>query len=129
MTNGEKLQSIFPNIIKYGNILIDNTGALQKNILFDDTWWNAEYKEPSSSENPTASIVKNDLAQERYQDLIEYFGGEDTVLKDRKEFKAWLERVKWHVKKADELARELEQLRPTTKDCLAREVENDKRRN
>lgn len=49
MTNGEKLQSIFPNIIKYGNILIDDTGALQKNILFDDSWWNAEYKEPTTT--------------------------------------------------------------------------------
>ena len=37
MTNGEKIKEIFPNIIKYGNILIDDTGALQKNILFDDT--------------------------------------------------------------------------------------------
>ncbi len=36
MTNGEKLKEIFPNIIKYGNILID------------DTWWNAEYKEPTT---------------------------------------------------------------------------------
>lgn len=62
--------------------------------------------------------TKNNLAQERYQDLIEYFGGEDTVLKDRKEFKAWLERVKWHVKRADELAREFGQLKPTAKDCL-----------
>lgn len=40
------MQKIFPNIIKYGNILIDDSGALQKNILFDDTWWNAEYIEP-----------------------------------------------------------------------------------
>lgn len=62
--------------------------------------------------------TKNDLAQERYQDLIEYFGGEDIVLKDRKEFKAWLERVKWHVKRADELARELEQIKGTTKENL-----------
>ena len=51
MTNGDKFKEIFPNIIKYGNILIDDTGALQKNILFDDTWWNTEYKEP---------IAKND---------------------------------------------------------------------
>jgi len=51
MTNGDKFKEIFPNIIKYGNILIDDTGALQKNILFDDTWWNAEYK---------GSTTKND---------------------------------------------------------------------
>ena len=48
MTNGEKLKEIFPNIIKYGNILIDDIGVLQKNILFDDTWWNAEYKESTT---------------------------------------------------------------------------------
>ena len=61
----------------------------------------------------TSSITKSDLAQERYQDLIDYFGDEEeakTILEDRKEFNAWLERLKWHVKRADELARELEQL-------------------
>jgi len=51
MTNGEKLKVIFPNIIKYGNILIDDTGALQRNILFDDTWWNAEYQEPTEEKH------------------------------------------------------------------------------
>ena len=58
--------------------------------------------------------TKNDLAQERYQDLKEYFGDNETaktILEDKKEFKAWLERVKWHVKRADELARELEHLK------------------
>lgn len=68
MTNGEKLKEIFPNIIKYGNILIDDTGVLQKNILFDDTWWNSEYKEPNKSENPNSSITKNDLGVE--QDFV-----------------------------------------------------------
>ena len=65
--------------------------------------------------------TKNDLAQERYQDLIEYFGEEKvakTILESRKEFKAWLERLRWHVKRADELARELEQLKGTTKNDL-----------
>lgn len=57
MTNGEKIKEIFPNIIKYGNILIDDTGALQKNILFDDTWWNAEYKEI-----PTGSTTKDGIS-------------------------------------------------------------------
>lgn len=73
--------------------------------------------------------TKNDLAQERYQDLIEYFGEEKvakTILESRKEFKAWLERLRWHVKRADELARELEQLKGTTKndlgvDCISRQ--------
>lgn len=171
MTNGEKIKEVFPNLeceVKYHTVLtnIDN-GA-----WFSLEWWNAEYKEPSSSEIPNKSIeekcpcyhcehfeikgwshckihedaygdsrcndyhkVNQDLtkvkqysnkseiptssiAQERYQDLIDYFGNEKmakTILEDRKEFKAWLERVKWHVKRADELARELEQLKSTTK--------------
>lgn len=52
--------------------------------------------------------TRNDLAQERYQDLIEYFDDEKVakaILESRKEFKAWLKRVRWYVKKADELAR------------------------
>lgn len=77
--------------------------------------------------------TKNDLAQERYQDLIEYFGDEKvakTILENGKEFKAWLERIRWHVKKADELARELEQLKGTTKtdlgvDCIDRQATLD----
>lgn len=59
------------------------------------------------------SIAKN-VAQERYQDLIDYFGGKEiakTILEDRIEFKKWLERIRWHVKRADELARELERLK------------------
>lgn len=65
--------------------------------------------------------TKNDLAQERYQDLIDYFGDKEvakTILEDKKEFKAWLERLRWNVKRADELARELEQLKGTTKNDL-----------
>jgi hypothetical protein len=65
--------------------------------------------------------TKNNLAQERYQDLIEYFGDEKvakTILESRKEFKAWLERLRWNVKRADELARELEQIKSTTKNDL-----------
>ena len=66
--------------------------------------------------------TKNDLAQERYQDLIEYFGGEniitDIVLNDKNMFKAWLDRVRWYIKRANELARELEQLKSTTKNDL-----------
>lgn len=45
----------------------------------------------------TSSITKSDLAQERYQDLVDYFGDKEEaklILKDRKEFKAWLERLK-----------------------------------
>ena len=48
------------------------------------------------------------LWKERYEDLLEYFHGEDIILKDRKEFKAWLERCLWHVRECDKLARQLE---------------------
>lgn len=42
-------------------------------------------------------------AQERYEDLCEYFGDAKDILKSRKDFKAWLERIKWHIHKAEEL--------------------------
>ena len=45
----------------------------------------------------------NDIAKERYKDLCEYFGETKDILESRKEFKAWLERVKWHIHKAEEL--------------------------
>ena len=48
------------------------------------------------------------LWKERYEDLLDYMHGEDTILKDRKEFKAWLERCRWHVLECDKLARQLE---------------------
>ena len=48
------------------------------------------------------------LWKERYEDLLEYFHGEDIILKDRKEFKTWLERCLWHVRECDKLARQLE---------------------
>lgn len=55
---------------------------------------------------------EHSVAQERYEDLCEYFGNDHdaikTVLGDRKEFKAWLERLKWHVKECNKLSRQLE---------------------
>ena len=42
------------------------------------------------------------VAQERYADLCEYFGDAKDILKSRKDFKAWLERIKWHIHKAAE---------------------------
>lgn len=42
-------------------------------------------------------------AQERYEDLCEYFGDAKDILKSRKDFKAWLERIRWHIHKAEEL--------------------------
>lgn len=143
MTNGEKIKEIFPYLTK--QMLADNINIFE--------WWSAEYKEPTTKNDiSNKSIIykakeskeiqedldrlrklneqttKNDIAQERYQDLIEYFGDEKvakTILESKKEFKAWLERLRWNVKRADELARELEQIKSTTKnnlgvDCISR---------
>ena len=43
------------------------------------------------------------IAQERYEDLCEYFGESKDILKNRDDFKEWLDRVKWHIRKAEEL--------------------------
>lgn len=55
------------------------------------------------------------IAQERYEDLCEYFKDCSdqgrSVLNDRKEFKSWLDRIKWHVMECDKLGRELEKLK------------------
>lgn len=67
------------------------------------------------------ATTKNNIAQERFQDLIEYFSDEKvakTILSSRKEFKAWLKRLKWHVKRADELARVFE-------DSVVRQLEEE----
>lgn len=45
----------------------------------------------------------DDIAQERYKDLCEYFGDTKDILKSREDFKAWLGRIKWHIHKAEEL--------------------------
>ena len=112
MTNGEKVQKDFDcevcePIMEDDIIHVIFSDKKDSAIGFDWSWWIMEYKEPTT---------KNDFAQERYQDLIEYFGDEKVakiILEDRKEFKAWIERLKWHVKKVDELARELEQIKGT----------------
>jgi len=59
----------------------------------------------------------DDIAKDRYNDLCEYFGESKDILNSREEFKEWLERVKWHIKKADELSRAQE----PCNDCVSRE--------
>lgn len=58
--------------------------------------------------------------EERYDDLCDYFNNNPETIKailwNRKEFKAWLERAKWHVLECDKLARELEKI-IHCKDC------------
>lgn len=62
----------------------------------------------------------DDVAKERYEDLCEYFGEAKVILASREEFKKWLERVKWHIRKADELAREQERRVEPCEDCISR---------
>lgn len=51
-------------------------------------------------------------AEDRYKDLYDYFSvcsdHGDCILHDRKEFKAWLDRMHWHVIECDKPARQLE---------------------
>ena len=58
--------------------------------------------------------------EERYDDLCDYFNNDPKTIKailwDRKAFRAWLERVKWHVQECDRLGRELEKI-IYCKDC------------
>lgn len=62
-----------------------------------------------------------DDAQERYEDLCEYFGDAKDILKSRKDFKAWLERIKWHVHKAEELYEKYEHKQEPCEDAISRE--------
>lgn len=55
------------------------------------------------------ALEQEPIAQERYEDLCEYFGGVEDFLKNRDDFKAWLDRVKWHIHKAEELYEKYEQ--------------------
>lgn len=70
MTNGEKLKETFPNLRitifeSYVQVMGEN---YEFNNAYPLEWWNAEYKEPSSSdfptksENPISSTTKNDSA-------------------------------------------------------------------
>lgn len=55
------------------------------------------------------------IYKERYDDLCDYFNNDlktiKAILWDRKEFKAWLERMHWHVQECNKLSRELEKIR------------------
>ena len=82
-TNGDMIKAMFPKCEimseddRFYHIELD---SYLPTPIFKN-WWNAEYKEPTT---------KNDLAQERYQDLIDHFGDETvakTILESRKEFK------------------------------------------
>lgn len=63
----------------------------------------------------------DDIAQERYKDLCEYFGGAKDILKSREDFKAWLGRVKWHIRKAEELYEKYEYKKEPCDDAVSRQ--------
>lgn len=58
------------------------------------------------------------IYKERYDDLLNYFYGDESILKDKKEFKAWLERIKWHVLRCDELARKIKEQPEVTNNAV-----------
>lgn len=64
-------------------------------------------------------------AQERYEDLCEYFGDAKDILKSRKDFKAWLERIKWHIRKAEELYEKYEYKQEPCDDAISRDMALD----
>lgn len=70
--------------------------------LYDETqaFWETAVK--SLEQEPA-------VAQERYEDLCEYFGGAKDILDNGEDFRAWLERIKWHIRKAEELYEKYEQ--------------------
>ncbi len=62
--------------------------------------------------------TKTGIALERYKDLQDYFGDEDSIkefLENQKEFKAWLERVYRSAGKVTELTRKLKALEQVLK--------------
>ena len=59
------------------------------------------------------------MALERYKDLCTFFHNDKDVLNNRKEFIDWLERMRWHVKTADELFRENEAYQKAFEDIRA----------
>lgn len=72
------------------------------------------------------ALENEKLAIARYQDLVDYFSDEcviKTILENGDEFKKWLDRIKWNVRKVDELARKLEKLeQEPCEDCVSRQA-------
>lgn len=64
----------------------------------------------------------DDVARERYKDLCEYFGDAKDILKNREDFNAWLERIKWHVRKAEELYEKYEHRQEPCDDAISRQA-------
>jgi hypothetical protein len=65
-----------------------------------------------------------DVAKEIYEDLCEYFGEAKSILNSREEFKKWLDRVKWHIRKAEELYEKYEYKQEPCEDAVSRQRDN-----
>ncbi|MBO6268621.1 MAG: hypothetical protein J6N19_05695 [Clostridium sp.] len=76
--------------------------------------WAADIAVEAMQEKIT-SAGHESYAKDRYEDLCEYFGNNEKtirdILHDRKEFKEWLERMKWHVVECDRLGRIIEKVK------------------
>lgn len=66
MTNGEKIQSLFPNKCphvgfneKYGQVWIMENGKDVANFTLD--WWNAEYKESTTKKDCNTCTHSNEI--------------------------------------------------------------------
>ena len=79
---------------------------------------------PKSVINAAIQVLEErTIAEERYQDLQDYFSDPKiakAILGDKEEFKAWLDRLRWHTKKVDELARKLQDLEERKEGILNR---------
>lgn len=83
--------------------------------------WAVKEVEDALSQEPC-----DDIAQERYKDLCEYFGGAKDILKSREDFKAWLGRIKWHIRKAEELYEKYENKQEPCTDAVSRQAVLDR---
>ena len=57
--------------------------------------------------------------QRIYNDLLEFFG-DDRILENDKEFKAWLERIRRNCRRVDELAFKLKEIETASKDAISK---------
>jgi hypothetical protein len=69
MTNGEMIQSMFPNM-NFGTLAQDDvivnkdySNNDEPQVFIPKKVWNAEYKEPNKSKNLTSSIIKSGISK------------------------------------------------------------------
>lgn len=126
LTRGDENQ-VLVRAVKQGIVLKPHGDLIDTAALEPDTEWD-EYCDGFTAYsqgliNRTTPVLKANasdpeigeasilsIAEERYADLKEFFADDSIatlILENREEFKRWLQRMKWHVRRADELAREM----------------------